>query len=65
MKKLFQGTKEKVVALGTAGVVLAGDLSAAVIMPTADYTDIEGAAVIGFGIAITVGLLMKAKRFFA
>lgn len=52
--------------LSTLGaLLLSTSAQAAVAMPEANYTDIESAAVIGFGIAITVGLLMKAKRFFA
>lgn len=55
----------KVAVLGTAGTIMATSANAAVTMPAASYTDIEAAAAIGFGIAITVGLLMKAKRFFS
>ena len=57
MKKVLSA----VLALGLVGLT---NLQAAVTMPTASYTDIEAAAAIGFGIAITVGLLMKAKSFF-
>jgi len=57
MKKVLSS----VLALGLVGLT---NLQAAVTMPTASYTDIEAAAAIGFGIAITVGLLMKAKSFF-
>lgn len=56
--------QNKIVA-GGASLLLAAQANAAIVMPTADFTDIEAAAAIGFGIAITVGLLMKAKRFFA
>lgn len=70
----FDYAKEKLtstvgkVAAAVGALVGAGQVTvakAAVVMPAADYTDIELAAAIGFGIAITVGLLMKAKRFFA
>ena len=37
---------------------------AAVTMPTADYTNIESAAAIGFAVTLTVGLLVAARRFF-
>ena len=47
--------------LATLGAVSA---NAAVTMPTADYSNIEAAAAIGFGIVLTVGLLKKAKSFF-
>ncbi len=53
---------KKFVVLGS--VVAASAANAAVTMPTADYTNIEAAAGIGFGIALTVGLLYKAKGFF-
>jgi len=55
-------TKLGVVAVGAA--VVASNAAAAVTMPTPSYIDIEAAAVVGFGIAITVALLMKAKSFF-
>lgn len=61
---ILTNTKNKLVAVGTAGLVAAGNLQAAVTMPAADYTNIESAAGIGFGIALTVGLLYKAKGFF-
>ena len=57
MKKVLSS----VLALGLVGLT---NLQAAVTMPTPTYTDIEGAAAIGFAIAITVGLLMQAKSFF-
>ncbi len=57
MKKVLSSA----LALGLVGLT---NLQAAVTMPTADYSDIESAAAIGFAIAITVGLLMKAKSFF-
>lgn len=57
-----ESVKKGLVAVGV--VVLAGAAAnAAVTMPTPDYTDIEAAAVIGFGIVITVALLVKAKSF--
>lgn len=62
MQKRFKKLTAQAVAAGLA--VYGAAANAAVTMPTADYTDIEAAAVIGFGIAITVGLLMKAKGFF-
>jgi len=43
------------------------NLSAAIVaadLPTPSYTVIELAAISGFGIALTVGLLKKAKSFF-
>jgi len=53
------------VALVVASTTIAvGNASAAVTMPTADYTTLEGAAAVGFGITIVVGLLYKAKGFF-
>jgi len=55
-------SKGKIVALGAMGLTAAAN--AAVTMPTADYTDIEAAAGVGFAVVLTVGLLMKAKRFF-
>jgi Flp pilus assembly protein protease CpaA len=61
MKKMSNSVKNGLVAVGV--LVLTTSSQAAVTMPTVSYTDIEAAAVIGFGIAITVGLLMKAKRF--
>ena len=62
MKKMFQKNVKKLVALGASvGAVAA---NAAVTVPTPDYTDVEAAATVGFGIVLTVGLLMKAKRFF-
>lgn len=54
-------TKLGVVAVGAA--VVASNAAAAVTMPSPSYTDIEAAAVVGFGIVITVALLMKAKSF--
>ena len=54
--------KGKVVGAAVLGFTAAAN--AAVTMPTADYSNIEAAAGIGFGVALTVGLLMKAKRFF-
>lgn len=51
-------------AIAVAGVLGTTAANAAVVMPTADYTDIELAAAVGFGIAITVGLLKKARSFF-
>ena len=54
--------KAKIVALGAIGLTAAAN--AAVTLPAPDYTNIEAAAGIGFGIVLTVGLLTKAKRFF-
>jgi len=62
MKNLGKHKAKFLGALATLGAVSA---NAAVTMPTADYTDIESAAAIGFAVVLTVGLLMKAKRFFA
>lgn len=56
-------SKVAVISAGTA--IMATASQAAVTMPDPTYTDIEAAAAIGFAIAITVGLLMKAKRFFS
>ena len=53
---------KKALVLGT--VALTSAANAAVTMPTVDYTNIEAAAGIGFGVALTVGLLYKAKGFF-
>ena len=53
---------KKLVVLGAIGLTSAAN--AAVTMPAPDYADIESAAGIGFGIALTVGLLYKAKGFF-
>ncbi|MFA5234892.1 MAG: hypothetical protein WC390_10880 [Sulfurimonas sp.] len=64
-KKVTDKLSNNKVVAGVSAAVIGVQAQAAVVMPTADYTDIEAAAVIGFGIAITVGLLMKAKRFFA
>lgn len=61
MQSIRKYTK-KIVAAGLAFGGAAAN--AAVTMPTPSYTDIEAAAVVGFGIAITVALLMKAKSFF-
>ena len=36
-----------------------------VTMPEADYANINAAATVGFAVILTVGLLMKAKRFFS
>lgn len=63
MKKMSNSVRNGLLAVGV--LVASTSAQAAVVMPTVSYTDIEAAAVIGFGIAITVGLLMKAKRFFA
>jgi uncharacterized PurR-regulated membrane protein YhhQ (DUF165 family) len=54
--------KTKIVALSVVGLTAAAN--AAVTLPVPDYSDIEAAAGIGFGIVLTVGLLTKAKRFF-
>lgn len=51
-------------ALAAGIAFLVSNANAAVTMPTADYTNIEAAASIGFGIALTVGLLYKARGFF-
>lgn len=59
--KAFQKHSKKLVAAGLA--VYGAAANAAVTMPTPGYTDIEAAAVVGFGIIITVALLMKAKSF--
>jgi len=65
LKRLAQkANKAKVAILVGATTVAVSSANAAVTMPTADYTNIESAAGIGFGIVLTVGLLMKAKRFF-
>lgn len=56
--------KNKGKVAGAVALGLTAAANAAVTMPTADYSNIEAAAGIGFGIALTVGLLMKAKRFF-
>jgi uncharacterized membrane protein YdfJ with MMPL/SSD domain len=61
MKKFFQRNVKKLVAAGSA--VGASAANAAVTMPTPSYTDIEAAATLGFGIVITVSLLMAAKTF--
>lgn len=62
MKKISSSVRNGLVAAGALVLTTAGN--AAVTMPTTSYTDIEAAAAIGFAIAITVGLLMKAKSFF-
>lgn len=68
MKKKFSkavkiGTTAKVAVVGLA---LSGTSAMAnVTMPSPVYDDIEAAAAIGFAVVLTVGLLMKAKRFFA
>jgi hypothetical protein len=62
MKKFGQHKGKVLGALATLGAVSA---NAAVTMPTPDYTNIEAAAGIGFAVVLAVGLLMKAKRFFA
>lgn len=54
-------TKLGVVAVGAA--VAASNAAAAIAMPTVDYADINSAAALGFGIIVTVALLMKAKSF--
>lgn len=61
---IMKNTVKKGLAL--VGLVGLGavNANAAVTMPTPSYTDIEAAAAVGFGIAITVALLMRAKSFF-
>lgn len=54
---------QKIALVGAGVVTLASNAAAAVTMPTPSYTDIEAAAVVGFGIVITVALLVKAKAF--
>jgi len=56
--------QSKAIVVAGGATVMTVAANAAVTMPTADYSNIEAAAGIGFGIALTVGLLMKAKRFF-
>ena len=56
--------KNKGKVAGAVALGLTAAANAAVTMPTPDYTNIESAAGIGFGIVLTVGLLSKAKRFF-
>ena len=63
-QKALSTGKAKVATAVVATSVAVGNASAAVTMPTADYSTIEGAATIGFGITIVVGLLYKAKGFF-
>ena len=58
----MKNLKAKLLGLGLA--LYGVSASAAVTLPTPDYSNIEGAATVGFGIVLTVGLLMKAKRFF-
>ena len=60
--KLSQ-SKAVIVVAGSA-VLATSSQAAAIVMPAPDYTDIQSAATIGFGVALTVGLLMKAKSFF-
>jgi hypothetical protein len=55
--------KKVLLTIGLIGLGLVTNASAAVTMPTPDYTDIQAAAVVGFGIVISVALLMKAKSF--
>lgn len=62
MKNRFRKIAAKVAAAGLA--VYGAAANAAVTMPTPSYTDIEAAAAVGFTIAITVALLMRAKSFF-
>jgi len=62
MRNAFKKMSKKAVAASLAiGAVAA---QADVTMPTPDYTNIEAAAGIGFGIVLVVGLLRKAKSFF-
>lgn len=61
MKNRFRKIAAKVAAAGLA--VYGAAANAAVTMPTPSYTDIEAAATLGFGIVITVSLLMAAKTF--
>jgi hypothetical protein len=61
---MFKGMTQRIILGVTAVATMASNAAAAVTMPTPSYTDIEAAAVVGFGIAITVALLMKAKSFF-
>lgn len=61
MKNAFRKNAKKFLAAGAA--VYGAAANAAVTMPTPAYTDIEAAAVVGFGIVITVALLVKAKSF--
>jgi opacity protein-like surface antigen len=61
----FQKVSKKVLVASGAAILSAANASAAAItMPVVDYTDIQSAATIGFGVTLTVGLLMAAKRFF-
>jgi hypothetical protein len=62
MKKMSNSVRNGLLAAGV--LVASTSVQAAVTMPTPSYTDIEAAAAIGFAIVLTVGLLMKAKRFF-
>ena len=52
------------IAVGVTSLIATTASQAAVTMPTPDYTSIESAATVGFGIVLTVGLLMQARRFF-
>lgn len=61
---MFKGMTKRIVIGVTAASVAASNLAAATTMPTPDYGDITAAAAIGFAVVLTVGLLMKAKKFF-
>lgn len=63
-KNLKKAIAQNKIAVGVSALVVTTASQAAVTMPTPDYTNIEAAATIGFAIAITIGLLMSAKRFF-
>lgn len=62
---------KKLLVAGSALSVIATASNAAIVgatplvMPTANYTNIEAAATVGFGVVLTVGLLKKAKSFFS
>ena len=57
--KIVAGTSALIVTTASNAAIVATD------MPSADYSTIELAALTGFGIALTVGLLSKAKKFFS
>lgn len=61
---MFKSTKSKIIAVGLTAAAMASNAAAVVTLPTPDYTNIEAAAGVGFGIVLTVGLLRRAKSFF-
>ena len=63
-KVLDNVSKSKAVVAVAVTSIMATASQAAITLPTADYTDIESAAAIGFGVVLTVGLLKKAMGFF-